>query len=211
MRKKLVLYTIFILFMFSSQSFANSDTNYSYKESIESWTIVLDLLLTIVAFELIPFILKIIKKRDYSPKEAKSLSILNSVVVQVIIAGIQIMLELNYENYKAKLNFMPAFFYGTINYYWLKSKIKNKNKDNNNEKHINIQNKKESLNSTLKKSEEKKEHDSNNTDIFNVKPIQAFEDFGEITIAPKSNYCSKCGKKVKEDWFFCNNCGNKIK
>lgn len=198
-------------------SFTIKEDKNTYDESPAYWTLFLDFIITVIAYEFLPFFLKVIKRKEYSKKNSAIISTVNSVVIKGIILWCHFFLVKNDENNKALFDFAPAFVYGTINYYWLKSKIeKNKSKKNSNKTIKEIQNKEENNDSDTKGSviinRENAENNKSpkNADIINVEPIKEFEDFEEITIAPKSNYCSKCGKKVKEDWIFCNNCGNKI-
>lgn len=212
--KRRILYCIIIfLFVFSNQCFADSSADYSFDETAEIGTIFIDFLLTLFVFEFVPFILKVIKKRNYTKKEAKILSLINSIAVQLTLTGIQIMLELNYDNFKASLNFMPAFFYGVINYYWLKSIIKKKeNKKIETSSFNKVQNKEEKTNENLNKTEEKervKEENLSIDDILDVVPVEKSK-VEEFTDSETSNYCTNCGKRIKEDWKFCNYCGHKI-
>lgn len=212
MRKKLLFLIVFIIFVCSSQCFANSETNYSSKEYIDSSSIIMDLFFTIVAFELIPFILKVFKRRVYNAKDAKRIAIINSMIVQVIIVIIQIVPELYIEDYKATFNFFPAFLYGVINYYWLKSKVKNnKNITDNNINQSQIIHRNEEKESNLiEKSEDKidDKNDLNSTDLGNKQKEE--KELEDVEVNEKSNYCTKCGKKIKREWSFCNYCGKKV-
>ena len=85
--------------------------------------IILDLLITVFMFEIIPLIFKVILKREYSKDDSLKISIMNSVVIQILFIIIQMIIYR--ENSIMVMNFAPAFLYAGINYYILKKHIKN--------------------------------------------------------------------------------------
>lgn len=176
----------------------------SYQETSFIADLIPNLLFTVIAFELVPFLLKVIRKKTFSKKNAAIISITNSIVVQIIIVSIEVYLMYIYDDVTG-FNFAPAFVYGVINYCWLQSKVKNKN---NNDKNKELANKNE-LNK-IKNIDKEIRNESNI--ISTEEKIQSeMTDKNNIIYKAKKRYCSSCGKKVKENWDFCNYCGNKLK
>ena len=99
-------------------------------------TLVLDLFLTFISFTLFPFV-RFFKKREfYTYKEIKTFNIINSVVIQLILAIILIMAE-------EKINILPAFIYYFFNQWlWTREKKPKKqyNKENYHENNNNADN-----------------------------------------------------------------------
>jgi len=183
-----------------------------YQETSFIGDLIANLMLTVIAFELGPFVLKVIKRKTFSKKDAAIISTVNSIIVQIIIVGIQIYLMSIFDD-EIRFNFAPAFVYGSINYYWLQHKVKNRKKveikSTNNEgteaekSMSEFENVDDNDISTENKEQEEILNDNNK-----VKKIKG-DEVKELEVMVK--YCSSCGKKVKEDWDFCNYCGNKLK
>lgn len=96
---------------------------------IDFISIAIRIIITWACYMLIPLILKNLLHKNYNEKQALKLSIINSIVVGLLFFVVESFITKN-----QKINILPAFFWGFINYNVLKPSKKSLYKDKKNEK-----------------------------------------------------------------------------
>lgn len=88
--------------------------------------ILFSLIITIVAYMIIPIIIRIIKKEPLDKRKSFIISLINSIVIGIIFYVIKIE---TIENYTGGLSAGPMFLYYFINKWLLEKNFKRKNKE----------------------------------------------------------------------------------
>ena len=91
-------------------------------------SIVLDIIITAVAYLFLPFILFHIRKKEYTEKRKKKLILFNSIIIVLVFIIIRIIFD--FEN--PVISFAPALLYYYINKeIWIKKKEKIEKEEKN--------------------------------------------------------------------------------
>ena len=160
-------------------------------------TLLLDLIITVVAYISYPFIRIKIMKHNYTENEAKKMVLLNSVIVGCIFLILNIIVsEVNGSSLAWSAG--PAFFYYCINSaIWVPMFKGNDNKRNN------------------KKTKEKNinEKDIEQEKIYKCSKCGATTDY-DFDICPNCNYNFLSSEyendNIEDNIFVCDNCGAKV-
>ncbi len=179
--------------------------------------LLMDLAITIFAYEVYPFIRVVLMKKKYSEKEVKKMALCNSIIIGLIFFTIIAAGGAN-----GTFSVVPSVTYYYINkYLWLNKKNKDKAKDKNN--------KEEKLDTASDTHREASISSKNNSWEQNVKtlreglPSRDKEIVLKNYLKEKTEHAPVIDKKstledvvlkdkIKEDYsFVCSNCGTKVK
>ena len=156
-------------------------------EEIDFISIAIRIIITWACYMLIPLILKNLLHKNYNEKQALKLSIINSIVVGLLFFVVESFITKN-----QKINILPAFFWGFINYNMLKPSKKTLQKMKRDEK--------KNLQDFIKENIESQNQYSNSTN-FNTNDEN--NDSNKL-------FCKHCGKKHDTEAKYCEYCGKKI-
>lgn len=168
-------------------------------ENDESSTFIqllIALALTIICYEIYPFIMVVIMHKSYTSEEARKMALWNSIVVGVVLGIIALILD----GPRAAFNIMPA-----VTYYWINKHVwANRNTKKKDKK--------------PKKKDKNEEYDAicgncgAQVRASDIKCPNCGEEFvdNEEKNEDFTAVCSNCGTKVKDSDTKCPNCGEEF-
>ncbi len=170
------------------------------------WTLILlDLIVTVIGFLLIPVFIRLFIGK-LPTKKAKKIAIINGIIVQIIFIIIITGISDN-----PRFNFIPAIVWGCVGY----AILNNGEFEKDSKKicpHCNYKNnsKRETCFMCGKLLIEKKdENEQENIDIESkLKSIE--ESIDNLHSESRYTYCGKCGAKNNDDDKFCTTCGQPL-